>query len=205
MTTIPLGYADCSLQIRHSALARPSFLTFGVQCSGVAADAVAEEVFQAICVESSTFNVIFANEVTLGPVTARVGQDAAEAISVVSSSTPLTGGSAIEKLSANNAVLVHKRTARGGRRGRGRWFIPWFGADADVSEVGIISVGATPPMNTALAGILTRLAANNVPMVLLHSESEPGVEHPTTPGTPNAVTSMVVDPLIGTQRRRLGR
>jgi hypothetical protein len=105
----------------------------------------------------------------------------------------------------NVALLVHKRTARGGRRGRGRMYIPWTLSTTSTGEGGVIAPASLTPMQTACNVWLSSISSGAGPVVLLHRPSTPGTARPSTPGSPNVVTSMVVDPLCATQRRRLGR
>jgi len=84
-------------------------------------------------------------------------------------------------------------------------FLPWAMDEGSVDEAGIITPAAVTPIQTAMNLFRTNLSSGGNPMVLLHEPSAPGTAHPSTPGAPNVVTSMIVDPLISTQRRRLGR
>jgi hypothetical protein len=127
-----------------------------------------------------------------------MGQDGGEALTGIDASTAL-GGAGGASVPANVAALIHKRTARGGRRGRGRMYLPWWIQESDVDERGAISSTTIGFMNTALATWLADLAADGCPMVVLH---DPGR---TPAGAPDVVTSLTVDPIVGTQRRRLGR
>jgi hypothetical protein len=205
MTIIPPGYADCSIQWSHSGMSRKAFVTHAVKMESVAAEDVANNVLGGWTETMASFLALVANEVTIGPCTARIGQDGGEALVVLSSIPNVVGTDSVEKLPPNNALLIHKRTSRGGRRGRGRMFLPWVMGEAATQENGLILTGSLPTLQNAINTILPSLAGNGVPMYLLHNNSEPGAQHPTTPGLPNAVTSLYVDPLISTQRRRLGR
>jgi hypothetical protein len=185
--------------LRHDSLSRNAYCTFGVQIGSVAPDEVANNVLGALTEGSGPWETIFDNQVVIGPVVARVGQDGGED-QVFISDIP-TGRGTVTQTSfpPNCAVLVHKRTARGGRRGRGRLFWPWTVQEGQVEENGSIQTSSLTQQQTAANATLTALTANFVPMVLLHS---PGL---TTAGLPNLVTQLIVDPLISTQRRRLGR
>ena len=56
-----------------------------------------------------------------------------------------------------------------------------------------------PQLQTLANSFLAALTSGGVPMVILHNPGK------TVPGAPNTVTSLSVDRLIATQRRRLGR
>jgi len=205
MPIIPPGFAECAITLTHAGYTRPAVVTFGVELPSGASDAdqVAEDAVTAF-MHVTAYGQAFTNSVQNALGEARVGQDGSEPIAGVFQST-LSGGSSGNFEVPNVALLVHKRSARGGRRGRGRMFIPWILADADTDQTG--GIGATP-----LAALQTRsnafrniLIVAGYQLVLLHSVSGPEVTNPTTPGSPNVVTSLVVDPRVSTQRRRLGR
>jgi hypothetical protein len=200
---IPPGFAAVSLQITNSALAREAFITFGVDVSAAAGDfeGAAADVFAGF---ATAIDDKMDNACTLGPTTLRVGQDGTETLVVVDPQT--TSGTVIQSSAPPNcALLVTKRSTRGGRRGKGRMYIPWALDEASIDEAGKVTTSVLNAWNVVLAAARLALTTNGVPMVILHSTSEPGTEHPTTPGSPNVVTSLVADSIIGTQRRRLGR
>jgi hypothetical protein len=113
-----------------------------------------------------------------------------------------TGQSAVQ----NTAYLVHKRSAEGGRRGRGRWYLPGV-AEGDVSPAGAVTSGRQTTMNAALVDFLARFGAaglTDMAPVILH-----GLIGSSTPppgfGDPTLITAMTLDPVAATQRRRLRR
>jgi hypothetical protein len=112
----------------------------------------------------------------------------------------IAGAGSGSQAASNVAVLVHKRTALGGRKGRGRLFIPWAVADSNVDEAGIIVPATVVTMQTAVTSFLNGIITEGMNMVLLHSPDKSGVTVP-----PTTVSSLVVDGMIATQRRRLGR
>jgi hypothetical protein len=196
MPTAP-GYADITVRLRHAMLSRSCALTFGVQPSETDPMDVAASVLAAIT-GASSLEGLMDNDVTIVGVRASLGTDGSEDIVGEISTTLLCDG-VFAAPPANCAVLIHKRSARGGRRGRGRLFVPWALSEGDVDEVGKITPARVTAMQTIANNLLSNLSTQLVPMVILHNA---GI---TTPGAPNTVTSLVVDPLISTQRRRLGR
>lgn len=92
----------------------------------------------------------------------------------------------------NTAWLIHKITATGGRRGRGRMFIPGVFA-ANTNDAGVIDSGTFTALTSSWDAFYEDLVSNNVPPALLHSDSTP----------PYAITGLTVDPVVATQRRRL--
>lgn len=202
MPLIPLGFADISLQFQSSATPRPAFVTFGVATAETDPMVLGLAV-QTATIAASSFMSKMDNGVTLTAVHVSLGTtNPDEPLHAVFPSTT-AGSIVLGSPPPNVAVLMHKRTARGGRRGRGRLFVPWYCQATDISEAGIIAATPLAGIQTAMTTWLGLLAPNQ--MVILHSVSAPGVDEPTTPGTPNIVTSLTADRLVATQRRRLGR
>jgi hypothetical protein len=199
----PSGYADVSLELTNVALTRPSFITFGVDPSSIFPDAIANSVLTAVIAAGSLLAAIDSN-VTLTAVRVSAGTASGEDL-VYELPTTNVGGFASTSLPPNCAVLVHKVTARGGRRGRGRMFLPWAASETAVDEAGKIGSADVTVIQGRMNTFLTALTTNSVAMVLLHRDSGPEVSPPTAPGDPDSVLSLRVDPLISTQRRRLGR
>jgi hypothetical protein len=200
----PPGFASCSYEIRHSTMSRSAYLTFGVDCTDTDPNLVASKARTTFALATGLGSIIDLNA-SLVSTRASLGTDGGEdLVGVDSTVVPCTKG--LTSYPPNCAALVHKRTARGGRRGRGRMYIPWTVAIGDASEAGVIIAGTVNSITTACTNWLTAMAASGPgPVVLLHRPSGPLVSPPTTPGAPNVVTSMSCDSLIATQRRRLGR
>lgn len=110
------------------------------------------------------------------------------------------GTSATAKLPNNCALLARKRTALGGRRNRGRMFIPsGYLSEGSVTETGDLTVGDTATFSGRMQAFLDAIEAEPVVMdagVILHS---------STPTTPTVITSMDVSGKIATQRTRMRR
>lgn len=201
--TTPPGYASCSYELKHTLMTRSAYITFGVDPTGTDPAAVADLLRGQFAATGSLFSCIDSNVVLVG-TRVSLGTDTGEDL-VGASVTQVLCTRALTSLPANCATLVHKITARGGRRGRGRMYIPWAIASATVTEAGTIVSGDVTAVQNAVNAWRTAVIATVGPLVLLHRPSLPEVQPPTTPGPPNEITSMVVDPLVATQRRRLGR
>lgn len=202
---IPPGFASISIPFKHTDLARSAFVTFGVESTNWPGDYV--DMCNRIAADFETqWKSSIDTSVTVGPVEASVGQDGSENLSVVGTYS-FVGTSSGERASANTALLLRKLTTRGGRRGRGRMFLPWVLADTSVSEIGRIDTPTVTAYQTKATAWLTAMALDpgSTPMVVLHSPSADDVSNPTPTGAPNEVTSLSVDATIGVQRRRLGR
>lgn len=196
MPTAP-GFADVGIEMRQTGVTRPAYITFGVNPTATDPLAVATSVATAINA-SSSLKSFMDTSVTITAIRVSMGTDgAADLVGI--GTVSITGAMTYDALPSNCAVLVHKLTARGGRRGRGRFFIPWAIGEPNVDQGGILEPTWLTPIQTGCSNFLTALTTNAVPMVLLH---DVGL---SPPGAPDVVTSLSVDGMISTQRRRLGR
>jgi len=196
MPTAP-GFADVSMELTLTGFSRPAYITYGIDPSETNPVLIAADLYNAWNYAGSVNSVMDSNT-TLTGIRVSLGTDGGGDI-VASPLYTLVGGAGKSSVPPNCAVLVHKTTARGGRRGRGRLFIPWMLAETEVDEAGIIMAATITTFNAALAVWLGRLNASNMPMVVLH-----GPGRTPTPA-PDVVTQLAADRLISTQRRRLGR
>lgn len=196
---IPPGFAQVTLPFKHQTVAREAVVTFGVRLAS------GQTVTPTLCNQigsawSGAWSTFLDTDVTLGPVRASAGQDGNENLAVEGTNT-YVGAASTLRAAPNTALLIRKLTARGGRRGRGRMYLPWHLAAANVTETGVIpSGGVTSAQTAADAFLVALIGLSGVDaMSILHATGG----SPT--GAPDDVTSLTVDPVIGTQRRRLGR
>lgn len=193
----PPGYADIAIAFSQNTVIRPAYITFGADPTDTTVETVGANVINAINAAGSLKTVIDSS-VTISEIVVSLGTDGTADITG-SVPTAIIGGASGSYVPPNCAVLVRKNTARGGRRGRGRFFIPWAVTTINCGETGIIASAYVTTLQNAMNAFLTALTTFTVPMYLLHSPGQ------TAEGPPNLVTSLTVDPLVGTQRRRLGR
>lgn len=105
------------------------------------------------------------------------------------------GSAAGQTVPPNCSLLVKKNTALGGRKGRGRLFVPPYGlADTMVSNAGFLEDAQRGILQTAWDSLITELNANNLVPTLFHSDP---LDLPTT------ITSFTVQAQLATQRRRM--
>lgn len=90
------------------------------------------------------------------------------------------------------SLLIEKVTNAGGRRGRGRMYVPGF-VEATVDEGGVIDPANVIAINGALVEFIADLQLDGLQPVLLHSSA---------PSAPTVISSLLVDPRTATQRRR---
>jgi hypothetical protein len=104
-------------------------------------------------------------------------------------------------LPQNTALLAHKRTALGGRTGRGRMYLPAVDQDW-VSNTGVVLASIVTSFTAALESVRTDILAsqNFDGMYLFHDAPliGPAIQ-------PTLITSLNLDGVCATQRRRLRR
>lgn len=193
-----VGFAQCNYQLMQTGLTRPAYITFGVDPSGGDAQTVADSVHGAFGA-SGSLKTLFDNSVTMTGVRVALGTDGTGDLVYVKSTSDAGGGGALTTLPPNCAVLMHKTTGIGGRRGRGRMYLPWTVGEGSVDEAGVITGSIITSHNAACLAWRLALTAAGVPLVLMHAEGKTAKPEPT------AVTSMSCDARIATQRRRIGR
>jgi hypothetical protein len=204
MPTIPPGFAYCVLPLRHETIARDAVITWGVGLTDVLEVATITEMFDDF---QATLGTRIDTQVLMGPLTVTAGTDSGEGLVMVGGESA-NGTANITAEAAPIAALLKKQTSRGGRRGRGRMFVPWCLADSSVTESGRINGTDLATLQTQVSLWLASFdapTANYQFMYVLHSPSSPGTQNPTEPGVPNRVNTLTVDPIVGIQKRRLGR
>lgn len=114
----------------------------------------------------------------------------------------VVGSQSGETPPVNVAILVKKNTSMGGRFNRGRMYLPPYSmAEGSISKLGVLDPTQKADLQDrcdAFYGILE--ADVDVDMRLLHY---PRTADPTPDPTP--LTSLIVDNIVATQRRRLSR
>lgn len=108
---------------------------------------------------------------------------------------PANAGNPATGLTSNTAVLVQKLSAVGGRRNKGRMYVPGINPEA-VDNAGFLTGVDLAAWNTAFnnlyLGVTSGTFLDNP--VIFHSVGDP---------TPTVVTDLDVDPRVATQRRRM--
>lgn len=102
------------------------------------------------------------------------------------------------------ALLVKKLTATAGKKGRGRWYLPWALAQSNVNQAGLINGGTViADTNAGLSAFLTAMRAANVLPCLVHRVYAGKAVTNLKIGP--EITSMVCETYVATQRRRMVR
>lgn len=194
----PPGFADCSYQLNQTGLTRPAYVTFGCDPTSTDPATVAGSLATA-WTSAGSLNSIMDNTVTMTAVRVSLGTDGTADLVYVLATTVVGGQTITSALPPNCAVLIHKATARGGRRGRGRMYLPWTIAEGFVDEAGVVTGSEITKHNAAVSAWQAAMTAGGNPLVLLHSPGRTSIP------APDPITNMSTDRLVATQRRRIGR
>lgn len=194
--TIPVGFGLCQLRFIVAGASRESLVTFGydppsldpVLHAQMITDQFTQTNRPGIPTQIQESWSYLGTRVTemddVGPLTGEAS-DIQDGI--------MTGGA----MPPNCAVLIRKTTASGGRRNRGRMFVPpIYPAEGNVGQTGIIADTFVDSMQTWWTGFRTALVTAGLQPVIFHSQ---------VPFTPTPDTSWIVQEVIATQRRRLRR
>jgi hypothetical protein len=204
--TIDVNLALCRILLTHSISTRKSEITFAVIDGDVAgAQDVADDVMGSF---NSNMRGVFDNEVVCGPTLVTLG-DGTSTPSIATSAAALLNGTAVipNSLPPNVALLVKKATAFGGRRNRGRMFLPWCLDGTSINEGGTVAPAGVTAIQALVNAWLADLTAVNVPMIIANRVFNTPLppHHVVDIDAGHVVTSLTVENLVATQRRRLGR
>jgi hypothetical protein len=107
----------------------------------------------------------------------------------------IIGTGAGDGLVCNTGLLVRKDTAAGGRKNRGRMFVPPFNlAESAVDVGGTVTASVVAGQQTGWNEFYTAIVAAEVPPWLLHSDPA---------DSPTPISSFSVQSKAATQRRRI--
>lgn len=180
----------------------PMVLTCGIAVSEGAAQAVAESIADSLNTSNALRAVISSlYKFTSIEVAINRGTAAEPDYEVGVVSVNISGSNGAAALPQNSAWILRKFTSLGGRRGKGRMFVPGL-AEAVVSATGQVQDDFLDDLQAAATffyGLLSFIDGDVqcVP-VLIHS-----AEVLANAPAPTIINSFGVDPIIGTQRRRL--
>lgn len=196
---IPPGFADIAIEMRCVGDPDPWYVTFGVDSSSAAGDG--NQVGIAANEAWAHIMTVVSDDVTHTGCKVTVGQDGAEPIRYfISEGAGVEGTSAAAKLPQNCAALVHKQTAVGGRRARGRFFLPGILDEGSVDNVGVIAGAHLLQLQNAADAMFAELVEEPLPYPMFVLHNSVGVSPLIDP---TEVSSLRVDNVVSTQRRRL--
>lgn len=194
MPTIPPGYVQINHVHSHPAADGEVVVTPAFAITGGFSETAATAAYNAWATEMMP---LLASSLTFLGVTAYVGQDGGDPTIVEHFPvSPTSGGDTGIATPINTAYLVRKSTGLGGRRNRGRMYIPGvladeLGDDATITTTKFAALQLA--VNDWLAAVVA--IANVDEMVILHQG--------LTPGTPTPVVSLTLEEKVATQRGRL--
>ena len=172
-------------------------ITFGVGLDGEVENPqlVANDIVTAL---RDAAEDMFDSDCTIGPAVLTFDQGA-ERGSIQGSVSFVGGAGRGNSTPPNVAVLARKVTARVGRAGRGRLFLPWVVSAAEVNEQGVLQEEARNGVENFLEQFLIEMAAirAGLRMVILHDQTV------SNANVPSLVTALPVENVVATQRRRL--
>ncbi len=196
--TIPIGYAQAVVGVQLAGRPRPYGITFGVyDPTGIMTPvAIANSVAAALEFNGSLFDLPeapWSQAYTYLGVSLTYMTDTGPVLAQNPASE--VGVNVLAPLPPNVALLARKNTNRGGRKGRGRMFIPpIYIAESNVDALGTIDGASRTLVQNKLNVFMAQMEAGPTDVVLLH-------EDPST--APDVVTAIVMESTVATQRRRL--
>jgi hypothetical protein len=200
---IPVGHGNVVFSLRLASDPQDMAVTIGIRVEGeFTLNALAAYLHDSF--GDHIMNQM-ANVYTLVRTEVQFRLSAEEDLAIGIATGDRVGAGTAVVIPQNSAFLVHKRTARAGRRGRGRFYLPGV-QEAAVDAIGALTSGTVTGWQTSLNLFLDRLSNSTEPSfettpVLLHQDVEgDGSE---VAELPDVITALVMDPIIATQRRRL--
>lgn len=193
---IPVNWANWITQYTFVGDAEPMITTMGVNVSTWGGDYDGglewlSDLWLAALVGSTS------DDVTVGPYSLAVGQDGGDPVTYAYEDSN-AGSEPSFPMWPNTAILVRKQTASGGRRNRGRLYIPGAAIRSAISVAGVIDSIFLADFNTNLATFLTTVNAGTG-----FNPTQLGVLHSEPPSAPAVITALIAQPKVATQRRRL--
>jgi hypothetical protein len=194
---IPVGYGLAAIHWRCAGATADSISTFGYNPDTLDPSEHANELYDALW--AGTGDARPCSAASMSTEWSFLGVSVTE----MDESGPLIGeffstvvGTATAApVPINSAVLIRKNTASGGRKNRGRMFVPPIRPiESGVDALGNIDSDQVTAIQSRWDLFFSGLADDGPgPMVVLHSSA----------GTPTVVTSLAVQGTLATQRRRM--
>lgn len=206
---IPAGFAHIAFKFQYLEGAEPAITTTGMDLNGASGtffgvlDLIADAWITHILPAQSNGLVYLGINARISVNGEPVSYDVAR---------NQAGGEASAMLTRNTAILVKKQTNRGGRRGRGRMFIPGLAREVAIDQAGNITPADRNALQVGFNSLFNALnAIGNGPCLLHNDQVITGyspvtgkpVYGPFPPGPPDNVVAFAVDGRAATQRRRM--
>jgi hypothetical protein len=191
--SIPEGYAQVTYRFGGSSAPTGAAVTHGILVTGGDdPETIATDAGNRWASEMAS---VVVNTLLLVDVLVKFGPDATGPSAVVAANFPGLAGAA--GTSPAVSFLIRKNTSFGGRAGRGRMYHPGVNEPA-VNTSGEILAASVLALQAAADDWLGSWVTAGNPWVLLHQAGSPLTE-------PSIVTSLSVQSVVATQRRRQRR
>lgn len=187
---IPVGFGQATIIYAGTQVPTGAVNTFGFANTGGASPLICATAIELIW--STNIMPVLNDDVELSDILIKLGPNATGPTATSGPGDP--GGDVGPGATPQVAYLVQKHTGLGGRKGRGRWFIP--GVDEEsVDQQGLVAAGMVTALQTGVGDTLTDLGTADLPMALLHNDAT----------TPTLVTDLIVSQTVATIRKRVRR
>lgn len=197
MPAIPAGFSECTFVFRCQGIDRDITWSLGFEDDDFGTTTAEEQSLAMYGYWSATGRPYAAAQMTtqwsfLGTSVVKMQEEG-----------PLTGQTFVTipgsktgaPVPVNCAYLARKNTTLGGRRNRGRAYLPpLFGDETTVDQAGEITVATVNSINALILAAFVAMIAGGIHARLFHTEA---------PFTPTPVTGMTVQSTLATQRRRM--
>jgi hypothetical protein len=205
--TIELNLALITQPLQRNDNERQALVTFALDNPGSLTALAVVNAFQTAFNGQVSPN--FDTDVTVLPPTIKLGDGTAVPGEAVASGASVVGTQANKVLPSNCAMIAKKTTGFGGKKNRGRTYYPWIVDETAVDENGILGGTTVTAFTELFTDLLEDLATATVPMVIANKTLAvpplPAKPYVTAITRGHTVSAYVCEPLIATQRRRLGR
>lgn len=198
--TIPPGYGQWTFETQHVGIQHTAVTTLGFKVA-------TPPYTQAQCTSAgnawvAAMTLLWDAEVTMSRVIANIGNDGPP-IRFETGLSVVGTRATVSVLPPQVSYLIRKSTAFGGRRYRGRMYIPFVaGTDIGIAQTGALVPAGVTLLQARATALLTNLVAagpNASELSVLHA---PGL---TSEPSPTTITALSADDFVATQRRRLVR
>lgn len=191
---IPTGYAQANIRFTGDAAPNGSEITLGLDLADFAAGTPTDAASDVADAWSPTVHTILSFELVLSEVYVKFGpNDVGASGSVARAVSGVASGSSVPP---NTCILVHKSTTVGGRRGRGRMYVPGM-PEPEVGPHGMLSSGYLNSVQNELDDFYAALTTAGLTPVVLHAA---GI---TATPAPYEVTGFIAQGLAASQRERM--
>ena len=197
MATIPVGFSECTFIFRCQGIDRDITWSLGLLDDDFGTTSAEEEAGDMVSYWSTTGRPYAPAQMTtqwtfLGcSVTKMLEEGPLTGLNLPSIVGTKTGA----PVPVNCAYLARKNTTLGGRRNRGRAYLPpLFGDETTVDQAGEIAIATVNSINALILLSFTAMTAGGYHARLFHTEA---------PFTPTPISGMSVQTTLATQRRRM--